>query len=59
MTSKNANQVSGKKNKLKIDGKEVTKEEFNAHYTQELSGQKFDGYGSRLSEDGTRVIGGL
>lgn len=59
VTSKNANQVSGKKNKLKIDGKEVTKEEFNAHYTQELSGQKFDGYGSRLSEDGTRVIGGL
>lgn len=59
VTSKNANQVSGKKNKLKIDGKEVTKEEFNAHYTQELSGQKFDGYGSRLSEDGTRVVGGL
>ena len=47
------------KGKLMIDGKEVSKEKFNEHYTQEKSGQKFDGYGSRLSEDKTRVIGGF
>ena len=57
--TKEALKKNPNKGKLMIDGKEVSKEEYNAHYTQELSGQKFDGYGSRYSEDKTRVVGGF
>ena len=55
VTSKNADQVSGKKNKLTVDGKEVTKEEFNKHYYDKYQHDK----SVQWNKDNTRIIGGF
>jgi hypothetical protein len=55
VTSKNADQVSGKKSKLKVDGKEVTKEEFNKHYYDKYQHDK----SVQWNADNTRIIGGF
>ena len=55
VSSKNADQVSGKKNKLMIDGKEVSKEDFNKHYYDKYQHDK----SVQWNADKTRIIGGF
>ena len=65
VTSKNADQVSGKKSKLKIDGKEVSKEEFNKYYLDKYQTDKSARWSEEKAhetgklKEGGRIVGGF